>query len=125
MVEEMNKLIIVGLLMFLAVQVSAQSLPGRHELKKNEQGEYYVVNKGDITMIEASILRFGFSAKWILACIKHVSVDTELKRWVFINLKNGGTVDSLNQENWAYFRDEAYPDLKEITLKSYSDESCP
>jgi hypothetical protein len=121
----MNKFIVMALLLFLVVQASAQGLPGRHELKKNKQGEYYVVNKKDITMIEASILKFGFSAKWILACIKHVSVDTDLKRWVFINLKNGGTVDTLHQENWAYFRDEAYPDLKEIKLTNYGEESCP
>ena len=76
-------------------------------------------------MIEASIIKFGYSAKRILACIKHESVDTELKRWVFIDVKSGGTVDSLNKENWLYFRDEAYPDLKEIALKNLTDESCP
>jgi hypothetical protein len=121
----MNKIILTGLLTFLSIQVFAQSLPGRHELKQNDQGEYYVVNKDDITMIEASIIKMGYSAKWILACIKHVSVDTDLKRWVFVDVKTGGTFDTLNQENWTYFRDEAYPDLKEVSLKNYSDESCP
>lgn len=121
----MNKLIVTALLLFLTATASAESLPGRHELKQNEQGEYYVVNKDNVTMIEASILKFGYSAKWILACIKHVSVDTDLKRWVFVDIKTGGTFDSLHQENWAYFRDEAYPDLKDITLKNYGDESCP
>jgi hypothetical protein len=125
MVKKMNRLILLTLLSLLAFQASAQGLPGRHELKQNEQGEYYVVNKEGITMIEASILKMGFSAKWILACIKHVSVDTDLKRWVFVDIKTGGAFDSLHQENWAYFRDEAYPSLKEITLKNYSDESCP
>lgn len=121
----MKRFILITSLTFLTLQVFAQNLPGRHELIQNEQGEYYVVNKDKITMIEASILKMGFSAKWILACIKHVSVDTDLKRWVFVDVKTGGTFDTLHQENWAYFRDEAYPDLKEITLKSYSDESCP
>ncbi len=121
----MNRIIVTIVLLFLAVQVSAENLPGRHVLKQNDQGEYYVVNKDNITMIEASILKMGYSAKWILACIKHVSVDTDLKRWVFVDMKTGGTFDTLHQENWAYFRDEAYPDLKEITLKNYSDESCP
>ncbi len=121
----MNRIIITALLTFLALHVSAQGLPGRHELKQNDLGEYYVVNKDGITMIEASILKMGFSGKRILACIKHVSVDTELKRWVFVDVKTGGTVDSLNKENWLYFRDEAYPDLKEIKLKNFSEESCP
>jgi len=109
----------------MTFHVSALDLPGRHVLKQNDEGEYYVVNKKGITMIEASILKLGFNGKRILACIKHVSVDTELKRWVFVDVKTGGTVDSLNKENWIYFRDEAYPDLKEIKLKNYSDESCP
>jgi hypothetical protein len=125
MVKQMNRIIVTTVLLLLAVQVSAENLPGRHVLKQNDQGEYYVVNKDNITMIEASILKMGYSAKWILACIKNVSVDTELKRWVFIDIKTGGTFDSLRQENWEYFRDEAYPDLKEITLKDYGDESCP
>ena len=121
----MSRFIITTLLMFLATQVSALDLPDRHLLKQNDQGEYYVVNKDKITMIEASILKFGFNSKWILACIKHKSVDTDLKRWVFIDVKTGGTFDTLHQENWAYFRDEAYPDLKEIKLTDYSDENCP
>lgn len=121
----MNKFLLVTLFGVFSLTVSAQDLPGRHELKQNEQGEYYVVNKDNITMIEPSILKMGFSAKWILACIKQVSIDTDLKRWVFVDVKTGGTFDSLHQENWIYFRDEAYPDLKDITLKSYSDESCP
>jgi hypothetical protein len=120
----MKRFIVIALL-FLTTQVSAQDLPGSHVLKQNDQGEYYVVNKDGIKMIEASILKMGFNAKYILACIKHVSVDTDLKRWVFVDVKSGGTFDSLSQENWPYFRDEAYPDLKKITLKTFNDESCP
>jgi hypothetical protein len=121
----MKRIVLTGFLSLMTIQANAENLPGRHELKQNEQGEYYVVNKDGITMIEASILKMGYNAKRILACIKHVSVDTELKRWVFVDVKTGGTVDTLNKENWLYFRDEAYPDLKEITLKNYGDESCP
>ncbi|HIF51763.1 MAG TPA: hypothetical protein EYQ42_09615 [Thiotrichaceae bacterium] len=121
----MNKIIVAALLVFFAIPAFAQDLPGRHELKQNDKGEYYVVNKKDITMIEASILKLGYSSRWILACIKHVSVDTDLKRWVFIDIRTGGTFDTLHQENWEYFRDEAYPTLKEIKLTDYSDESCP
>ena len=121
----MNKFTVATLLVLFAVQTSAQELPGQHELKQNDQGEYYVVNKKNITMIEASILKMGFSSRWILACIKHVSVDTDLKRWVFVDIRSGGTFDSLHQENWTYFRDEAYPTLKDIKLTNYSDEDCP
>jgi hypothetical protein len=125
MVEYMSRLIITALLLFSAIQVSAEDLPGGHSLVQNDQGEYYVVNRKNITMIEASILKFGFSSRWILACIKHVSVDTDLKRWVFLDVRTGGTFDTLHQENWAYFRDEAYPALKEIKLTDFSDEDCP
>ncbi len=125
MVGCMKKFIITTFLMILALPVFAVNLPGHHVLKQNDQGEYYVVNKDDITMIEASILKMGFNARWILACIKNKSIDSDLKRWVFIDIKSGGTFDSLHQENWAYFRDEAYPDLKDISLTDYSDESCP
>lgn len=121
----MKRIMLIGSLLLLTLPVFAEKLPGRHDLKQNEQGEYYVVNKEGITMVEASILKLGYSAKYILACIKHESVDTELKRWVFIDIKTGGTFDSLNKENWLYFRDEAYPGLKEISLKNYSEESCP
>jgi hypothetical protein len=121
----MNRLIVTILLIFLAIHVSAQDLPKGHSLIQNDRGEYYVVNKKNITMIEASILKLGFSSRWILACIKHVSVDTDLKRWVFLDVRTGGTFDTLHQENWAYFRDEAYPDLKEIKLTDFSDEDCP
>lgn len=121
----MKRIVLTGVLSLFALAVFAENLPGHHELKQNEQGEYYVINKDKIKMIEASILKLGYNAKRILACIKHESVDTELKRWVFIDIKTGGTFDTLNKENWLYFRDEAYPDLKEITLKNYSDEDCP
>lgn len=121
----MNKVYFLLALFLLPISINAQGLPGRHSLMQNESGEYYVVNRENITMIEPSILKLGFSGKWILACIKHESIDSDLKRWVFLNVKNGGTFDSLHQENWAFFRDEAYPELKEITLKDYSDEACP
>lgn len=122
----MNKFTLLVVSFLFSIQVSAQSLPGRHILKQNEKGEYYVVNKDNITMIEASILKMGHNARWILACIKHVSVDTDLKRWVFVDVRSsGGTFDTINQKNWVYFRDEAYPSLKEVKLKDYSEESCP
>ena len=103
----------------------AKELPGRHLLRQNDAGEYYVINRDGITMIEPSILKMGYSAKWILACIKHKSIDSDLKRWVFLDIKNGGTFDSLNEQNWSFYRDEAYPELKEIKLKKISEEQCP
>ena len=120
-----TKLLITFFLCSFITSLWAQELPGHHKLKQNEAGEYYVVNKDNITMIEASILKLGFNAKWILACIKQESIDSDLKRWVFVDVINGGTFDTLNKENWAYYRDEAYPDLQEIRLKNYSEESCP
>jgi hypothetical protein len=121
----MNKIIVIIFTMFISNILFAKDLPGRHVLKQNDSGEYFVINHEKITMIEPSILKMGFNAKWILACIKHKSIDSDLKRWVFVDVKNGGTFDSLHQENWNYFRDEAYPDLKKIILTDYSNESCP
>lgn len=121
----MYKVLIILCSLLFSHLLPAQDLPGRHVLKQNEAGEYFVINRDGITMIEASILKLGFSAKWILACIKHKSIDSDLKRWVFVDVKNGGTFDSLHQENWAFYRDEAYPDLKNIKLTDYTDESCP
>ena len=112
-------------LMSYAVFVQAVDLPGYHKLKQNESGDYYVVNKENITMVEPAIIKLGANADWILACIKNESIDTDLIRWVFIDIRNGGTFDTLNAENWAFYRDEAYPDLKQIALEDYQDEDCP
>lgn len=120
------RIFISSLLIFLTTSSFAvQELPGRHQLKQNEAGEYYVINAEKITMIEPSILKLGFNGRWILACIKNKAIDSDLKRWVFIDTKNGGTFDTIHQENWLYYRDEAYPELKEIKLTNYSEESCP
>ena len=121
----MHRILVTGLFIMISGQLFAQDLPGHHKLLQNKAGEYYVINHDNITMIEPSILKLGFNAKWILACIKNNSIDSDLKRWVFIEIKHGGTIDSLHAENWVYFRDEVYPDLKEIKLTNYSEESCP
>ena len=92
----MKKYFLKGLLLFFCAQACAQNLPGRHQLIKNDLGEYYVINHENMTMIEASILKLGFSSRWILACIKNESIDIDLKRWIFIDLKSGGTFDSLH-----------------------------
>ena len=76
-------------------------------------------------MIEPAIIKLGFNDRYILACIKNESIDTELIRWVFIDIKNGGTFDTLNTENWSFYRDEAYPELKTIELTNYREEDCP
>ncbi len=111
--------------LFVLTSLHATDLPRQHSLKQNEAGDYYVTNKEDITMIEPAIIKLGFNRNWILACVKNESIDTELIRWVFIDLRNGGTYDSLNAENWAFYRDEAYPDLQRIELTDYRDEDCP
>ena len=100
-------------------------LPGNHKLFQNEEGEYYVQNDEDVTMIEPAIIKLGFNARWILACIKNEAIDSDLIRWVFIDMRNGGTFDSLNADQWLFYRDEAYPELQEISLTNYRDESCP
>lgn len=103
----------------------AMDLPGNHKLVQNEEGDYYVKNDEDVTMIEPAIIKLGFNARWILACIKNEAIDSELIRWVFIDMRNGGTYDSLNAGQWSFYRDEAYPDLQEISLTDYRDERCP
>ena len=35
-------------LLFIALQTNAQDLPGRHQLTKNDLGEYYVINHENI-----------------------------------------------------------------------------
>lgn len=108
----------------LPVQVLSMDLPKGHVLKQNEMGEYYVINANKITMIEPSVISIGYSKKWILACIRNISIDSDEKRMVFINLRNGGTTDTINLDNWDNFRN-IYPELTEITLKPLQDESCP
>ena len=53
----MKKYFLKGLLLLFCTQTYAQDLPGRHQLIKNDLGEYYVINHENITMIEASILK--------------------------------------------------------------------
>ena len=122
----MLKLLMLSLFILIATSVAAQDLPKRYVLKQNDAGKYYVVNHENVIMIEPAILKMGFSSRWILACIKHEAIDSDLIRWVFVDLKNRGTTDTLHQENWQYFRDEAYPELKDITLTTYQEnENCP
>ena len=111
--------------LFFSFPLHAEGLPGNHSLKQNSSGNHYVVNKENITMIEPAIIQLGFSGKWILACIKNQSIDSDLIRWVFVDVRNGGTFDSLHAENWKYFSNEAYPELKDIKLVRYRDEDCP
>tara|TARA_B100001250_G_C19738316_1_gene761869 strand:- start:86 stop:451 length:366 start_codon:yes stop_codon:yes gene_type:complete len=121
----MKKIFLIGLIVLLPTNIYSQDLPGRHELIKNDSGEYYVVNSENITMIEPSILKLGSDIRWILACIKNKSIDSDLKRWVFIDVASGGTYDSIHKQNWEYFSNEAFPELKSVKLKSLSDEGCP
>ena len=121
----MNKLMLFLCLLVFSIILKAEELPGGHMLKKNSNEEYFVINKKKVVMIEPAIIKLGFNRNWILACIKNKSIDSDLKRWVFINIKNGGTFDSINQENWQYFNNEAYPELQTIKVKAYSDEACP
>ena len=121
----MNKHFLGCTIFFISTQVYPQDLPGRHQLVKNDLGEYYIVNNENLTMIEPSILKFGFNGKWILACIENKSIDSDLKRWVFVDIKSGGAYDSINKQNWMYFSEEAFPELKNIKLNNLSGKDCP
>ena len=99
-------------------------LPAGHKLIQNEQGEYLVENKDGVVMIDPAILAIGHKGQWIVACVKNDSIDTDPKRYYFINLKIGGTTDTINQENWAYFQ-TAYDGLADVTLAPLMDETCP
>ncbi len=113
------------LLVCAPLTAAAMDLPGQHKVMENEAGELYVVNKEDVTMIEPSIIKLGFNSRWILACIKNESIDSELIRWVFVDMRNGGTYDSLNAEQWSFYRNEAYTDLQKIKLTDFREEQCP
>lgn len=99
-------------------------LPRGHNLKQNEQGEYYVINDDKVVMIEPSIISIGYNKKWILACISNISIDSENKRMVFINLETGGMSDTINRENWENFK-EVYQGLSDVAMQPLRDESCP
>ena len=121
----MKNFFLIGLLFFFFTHAYPQDLPGRHQLLKNDLGEYYIVNSDNLTMIESSILKLGWDIRWILACIKNKSIDSDLKRWVFIDILTGGAYDSIHKHNWDYFSNEAFPELKKIKLESLSEEKCP
>ena len=121
----MKKLFLRSLLFLIFTNAYSQDLPGRHQLIKNDLGEYHIVNSENITMIEPLILKLGSDIRWILACIKNKSIDSDLKRWVFIDTISGGTYDSINKQNWEYFSNEAFPELKRIKLRNLSEEECP
>lgn len=115
--------LIVFFLIFPA-PLRAVELPMGHSLKQNDKGEHYVVNGEGIVMIEPSIISIGFNEKWILACISNVSFDTDLKRMIFVNIKNSGATDTINQKNWKEFK-SIYKELGTITLEKLQDASCP
>jgi len=121
----MKKLFLRSLLILIFTDAYSQDLPGRHQLIKNDLGEYHIVNSENITMIEPLILKLGSDIRWILACIKNKSIDSDLKRWVFIDTVSGGTYDSIHEQNWEYFSNEAFPELKGIKLRNLSEEECP
>ncbi len=111
-------------LALMVFSVYAIDLPKGYEVKVNDKGESYVVNRDGTTMIEPNILQIGSNNKFIIACIKNISIDTEEKRFMFIDLKWGGATDTVNKKNWEYFKG-VYPSMSEIKLEKLSEESCP
>lgn len=116
--------IIACLTFYSASGLTKQPLPQGHSLLQNELGEYYVENKKGVVMIDPAILAIGHQGHWIVACVKNDSIDTEPKRYYFINLKIGGTTDTINQENWEYFQ-TVYEDLGDVEIKPIVEEPCP
>ncbi len=116
--------LLLAILLIIPSQLWAVDLPGPHSLKKNNNGEYYVENSNDIIMIEASIISLGYNDDWIVACIANLSIDSDAKRMVFINMKYMDTTDTLNKENWEYFK-SVYDGLGTITLEKLQDSTCP
>ena len=53
----MKKLFLRSLLFLIFTNAYSQDLPGRHQLIKNDLGEYHIVNSENITMIEPLILK--------------------------------------------------------------------
>ncbi len=124
MVKMKPKNLLLVLIFIFPVQVLSKDLPHGHQLLQNEKGDYYVINSQKITMIEPAIITMGYDRKWILACIKNRSIDSDEKRMVCVNLKNGGTVDTIRRENWENFKG-IYPELTGIKLEPLLDEPCP
>ena len=48
----MKKLLLRSLLFLISTQAYTQDLPGRHQLIKNDLGEYYIINSENINMSE-------------------------------------------------------------------------
>ncbi len=122
----MHKLLFSLLIFFTTCfpTFAEKSLPGNHTLLQNDQGHYFIENKDGIIMVDPAILSIGHSKKWIVACSKNESIDTDLKRYFFINLKLGGTTDTINQESWDYFK-SVYSGLGGIELINLTEEECP
>ena len=115
---------LISFYLIFPASLQAMELPMGHILKQNDKGEYYVINSGKVVMIEPSIISIGYNKNWILTCIYNVSIDSDLKRMIFINLKNGGASDTINQKNWEGFK-SIYQELETITLEKLQDDSCP
>lgn len=112
-------------LLHLPINTMAEiKMPRGYSLLQTDAGEYYVTNKDDEIVIPAKIIKIGWNRKWLAACVENVSIDTDLKRYFYINRKIGGASDTINQENWNYFKG-IYPELGNIEYQSLSEDTCP
>ena len=98
--------------------------PRGYSLLRDENGFYSMQNKDGETVIPAQIIKIGWNKKWIAACVENESIDTDLKRYFYINRRLGGASDTINQENWNYFK-EVYPGLLDIEYQQLSEQECP
>ena len=120
----LNLLFITTIFYLSGFSAMAMDLPKGYALQENDKGEFYVTNKEDTIMIEPKIISLGYNPNWIVACIQNISIDTEEKRYIFVDLKWGGATDTVNKKNWEYFK-TVYPEMENISMQQLSDDTCP
>ena len=117
------KLILTTILIALASGHVPTELPNKHQLLKDENGEYYIKNKYGVSIVEPSIQEIGYNKKWIITCAKNGVYGATTKRIVFMKAFQGGSIDTINKENWEYFLNE-FPELKEVKMIPIGNEKC-
>ena len=100
------------------------SLPDGYTLEKNSAGEMYLKNPQGMIVVYPKILSYGYNEEHFVACIKDEILNAELKRYSFVNLKNGNAVATTNLKQWNYFLKEI-PSLGKVKLNQVGEEQCP
>lgn len=108
----------------LLTSACSASLPDGYALEKNSAGEMYLKNPQEIMVVYPKILSYGYNEEHFVACIKDDIPNAELKRYSFVNLKNGNAIATTNLKQWNYFLKEI-PSLGKVKLNQVGDETCP